>query len=122
MKKSPQTQIGIENGYNDGANRQGLLGISGGSVGVHWDKHDMDNELLTFRITDNPVLSIVTLGSLRDMNYIVDLSFAYPFVDPFLNGGSGNQTDQGSDEEEGITMIDDVVEFTLMYIIHAVTQ
>ncbi len=48
-----------------------------GTAGVHWREAVMTNELMTGYVSGTPnPLSVVTIGSLRDLGYVVDLSAA----------------------------------------------
>lgn len=58
-----------------------------GSVDGHWNLEDFDNELMVFSI--NPAngvfpLSVITIRSLEDLGYTVDISFADNFDLPTL--------------------------------------
>lgn len=106
IKGSQQSQIAIENGFNTRRNPPQPLGIGPGSVGGHFDKDELDNELMTFSISSDPRLSIVSIGSLADFGYFVDLGFADSFVDPFPNGLL--RTGAKEDEEE-LYMVNDIL-------------
>ena len=77
-----------------------------GTANSHWRESLFNNELMTgfINISSNP-LSVVTIGSLKDLGYVVNMSAAdtYTFV-----GGSSLLADQAPP----IPMIGDVLSFT----------
>ncbi len=60
----------------------------GGTRFVHWRERVMGSELMTGFIDDGPnPLSIITVGSLGDMGYEVDLTGAEEYTVPFAESG-----------------------------------
>lgn len=83
IKGTPQVEIAVENGFNDVASPPGDLGIGPGEINIHFDKDALDNELMTFQVAVDSPLSIVSIGALADLGYVVNLGLADPFTDPF---------------------------------------
>ena len=74
-----------------------------GTADGHWRESVLDNELLTGFIDSgsNP-LSVVTVGSLEDIGYVVDLSAADSFtLNLSLRAGSSATRALGNDIRDG---------------------
>mmetsp|Transcript_15615 Transcript_15615/g.18928 ORF Transcript_15615/g.18928 Transcript_15615/m.18928 type:complete len:200 (-) Transcript_15615:615-1214(-) len=104
----------IDSGSNipveDGKDGQEVIFNTGngegqGSVDVHWKKSVFRNELMTYSISpfdSNHPLSLMTIRSLEDVGYTVDISQADPFTNCCGSEARGSQKDT-NDNYHGLT-------------------